>query len=209
MVPDAFYAAPASLPIGPGALLRTEPFDRGVPANAHAWRVLYTTTDAHGAAALSSALVMLAKDAPAGPRRVVNWTHGTTGAARGCAPSMLAEPFANMPGLAGLLERGWLLVATDYAGLATADAHPYLIGEGEAHSALDALRAVRRMPEVKVAERTVVWGHSQGGHAALWTGIVAPGYAPELVIAGVAAAAPASDLRPMIDAVQHTRSAGS
>jgi pimeloyl-ACP methyl ester carboxylesterase len=39
----------------------------------------------------------------------------------------------------------------------------------------------------------VVWGYSQGGHAALWTGIVGPRYAPELEILGVAAiAAPAN-----------------
>jgi pimeloyl-ACP methyl ester carboxylesterase len=36
--------------------------------------------------------------------------------------------------------------------------------------------------------RTVVWGHSQGGHAALWTGIIAR-YAPEVEIVGIAAIA--------------------
>ena len=51
----------------------------------------------------------------------------------------------------------------------------------------------------------MVWGHSQGGHAALWTGIVAPTYASDVPIAGVAAAAPASDLKPLLDTVQHTR----
>ena len=40
----------------------------------------------------------------------------------------------------------------------------------------------------------MVWGHSQGGHAALFTGIIAKAYAPELDLLGVAAAAPATDL---------------
>jgi pimeloyl-ACP methyl ester carboxylesterase len=50
------------------------------------------------------------------------------------------------------------------------------------------------MPELSLAEQTVVWGHSQGGGAALWTGILAPSYAPDANVIGVAALSPASDL---------------
>ena len=39
-----------------------------------------------------------------------------------------------------------------------------------------------------------MWGHSQGGQAALFTALIAQGYAPELTLLGVAAAAPATDL---------------
>jgi len=202
--PGAFYIAPAAVPAEPGMLLRREAFERAVPAGARAWRILYTTTDARGAAAQSSAIVMVSRSAPPGPRPVVAWTHGTTGAVPGCAPSLLADPFANVPALAALVERGWIFVATDYAGQATRGPHPYLIGEGEARSALDAVRAARRMADLQVGPQTVVWGHSQGGNAALWTGILAPSYAPDVALAGVAAAAPASDLQPLIDAVQHT-----
>ncbi len=38
---------------------------------------------------------------------------------------------------------------------------------------LDALRAARTLTDVQLGVNTVVWGHSQGGHAALWTGAVA------------------------------------
>ena len=38
-----------------------------------------------------------------------------------------------------------------------------------------------------------MWGHSQGGHAALWTEPVAADYAPELRILGTAALAPVTD----------------
>lgn len=78
-------------------------------------------------------------------------------------------------------------------------AHPYLIGQGEARSVLDAVRAARQMPELDLAERTVVWGHSQGGHAALWTGAIGPSYAPEVDLIGVAALAPASNLVALVD----------
>jgi acetyl esterase/lipase len=44
-----------------------------------------------------------------------------------------------------------------------------------------------------------VWGHSQGGQAALFTGLIARSYAPELTLLGVAAAAPATDLVTLMD----------
>ena len=45
----------------------------------------------------------------------------------------------------------------------------------------------------------MVWGHSQGGQAALFTGMIARTYAPELALLGVAAAAPATDLATLMN----------
>ena len=70
-----------------------------------------------------------------------------------------------------------------------------MIGEGEARATLDSIRAARQMSEPSLGKRMVVWGYSQGGHAALWTGIVGPRYAPELEILGVAAIAPAANIK--------------
>ncbi|WP_067856439.1 lipase family protein [Nocardia shimofusensis] len=193
---EDFYSAPDSVPAESGVLLRAEPFARGdIPAEARAWRILYSTVDAHGSAALSSGLVLVPRDAPAGPLPVVAWAHGTTGFATGCAPTLLPEPLAAgaLPALPQLLAEGWALVATDYTGLGTAGPHPYLIGHGEGTSVLDAVRAARQLPDIDLDDRTVVWGHSQGGHAALWTGVLAPGYAPDANVVGVAAMAPAAD----------------
>jgi len=55
------------------------------------------------------------------------------------------------------------------------------------------------MRALTLGDRTVVWGHSQGGHAALWTGITAPRYAPDVSLAGVVAIAPAADMRHILD----------
>ena len=44
-----------------------------------------------------------------------------------------------------------------------------------------------------------MWGHSQGGHGALWTGQIAGDYAPELTLRGIAGMAPASDLYRLAD----------
>jgi alpha-beta hydrolase superfamily lysophospholipase len=69
---------------------------------------------------------------------------------------------------------------------------------------LDATRAAGRVGRLRLDRRTVVWGHSQGGHAAIWTGIVGPRYAPELEIVGVAAAAPATDLYELAIGIKNT-----
>ena len=203
-VPDAFYVALDPAPEDPGRLLRQEPFERNLPAGARAWRILYTTTRANDAPALGSAIVMVARRAGATARPVIAWTHGTTGVVPGCAPSLLAEPFANVPALAALIERDWIYVAADYVGQGTAGPHPYLIGEDEGRSALDAVRAARQIEGLNAGAATVVWGHSQGGNAALWTAIVAPSYAPDVPVAGVAAIAPATDLPALVEELQHT-----
>jgi pimeloyl-ACP methyl ester carboxylesterase len=201
---DAFYDAPAGHASQPGTLLRQEAYERGVPARAQAWRILYGTTRQNGTPAVASAIVMVSRTATHAPRPVIAWTHGTTGVAPGCAPSLLDDPFANVPALPELIHKGWIYVATDYVGQGTVGPHPYLVGEGEARSALDSIRALRQMTGLRAGDDTVVWGHSQGGHAALWTGILAPEYAPELNLLGVAAVAPASDLQSLLESVSDT-----
>jgi acetyl esterase/lipase len=198
--PDAFYSARPSG--APGTVLRVEPFTRGVPAGARASRVLYATTDAAGRPAIGSAIV-LAPRGP-GPHPIVLWTHGTTGVAPGCAPSLLAQPFANVPALPAAIAREWVVVAPDYVGLGTPGPHPYLIGAAVARGALDAVRAAARMPDLSVGRQVAVWGHSQGGHAALWVGQLAPTYAPDVRLVGVAALAPATELPAMLRRIQGT-----
>ena len=43
---------------------------------------------------------------------------------------------------------------------------------------LDSVRAARDWPDASGSDRFAVWGHSQGGHAALYTGELAARYAP-------------------------------
>lgn len=197
--PDAFYAAPASVPAQPGQLLRSEPYTREIPAGARAWRILYTTTRDEGVPAVASGLVVVPGGRASGIP-VVAWAHGTTGAAPGCAPTVL-DPFeaGAFFSVDAVLARGWAYVGTDYVGLGTEGPHPYLIGQGEGRSVLDSVRAARQLTDAGLGEQTVVWGHSQGGHAALWTGVLAPDYAPDVPLAGVAALAPASNLPGLID----------
>lgn len=198
-VVDDFYAAPRAVPDEPGQLIRSVPFTRGLPSNATAWRILYTTTRGDGSAAVASGLVVVPREGE-GPWPVIDWTHGTTGYAQNCAPSLAKEPFESGAFflLDQVIDNGWALVATDYIGLGTEGPHPYLIGPDTAHATLDAARAARQLDDARLGEQNVVWGHSQGGGAALWTGALSDQYAPDLDIDGVAALAPASNLPALV-----------
>lgn len=196
--PGAFYTPPPTPPAEPGILLRSEAYDTDIPAGAKGWRILYTSRLEDGSPTVASAIVVL-PDIPAqGPRPVIAWAHGTTGIAPGCAPSTSPAPFGGTPGMDEVVERGWAMVATDYAGMGAPGHHAYLVGQVAAYSVLDSVNAARQMADWQLGDRVVVWGHSQGGHAALWTGIRAGADAPELEIAGVAAMAPVTELAAML-----------
>ncbi|HMO00078.1 MAG TPA: lipase family protein [Miltoncostaeaceae bacterium] len=208
--PGAFYEPPGgSEDAAPGTLLRDEPFTAGIPDGATAWRILYSTTGMDGRPVAVSGLVIAGAAARAwpGPRPVLAWAHGTIGVARGCATSLLDDPsVALAKPMDRILEQGWVVVATDYPGLGGPGAHPYLAGEETGRAVIDSVRAARALDTgVELDARYAVWGESQGGHAALWTGQVATaGHAPELTLVGVGAAAPASDLGPMLTAALGT-----
>ncbi|MBM7366243.1 lipase family protein [Gordonia hydrophobica] len=197
--PDAFYQASADGE--PGTLLRVEPHTAGVPAGARAWRILYTTENEAGRPAVAGGLVVAAAQQSTTPVPVIAWAHATTGVAQGCAPSLMRDPFGadSMPALSRALAAGWAVVAPDYIGLGTAGPHPYLIGRSEARSVLDAVRAARSVDQLNLSHQTVLWGRSQGGHAALWADVVGAQYAPDVPLAGVAAAAPTADLRALAE----------
>ena len=194
-VVDGFYDPPAEVPQGHGRLIRTGEYLGREPDRGTVSRILYTTRNARGGAAVGSAMVIVPDDPPPGPLPVIVWNHGTTGVARGCAPS-LADGTATkwaIPALERMLARGWVVVAPDYSGQGAPGDFPYLIGTGEARSALDAVLAAGEIDDLVLSPETVVWGHSQGGHAALWTTQIAPTYAPGIDVLGTAVFAPAAN----------------
>lgn len=198
--PAAFYGRALPAGAAPGTLIDREPFTRSIPAGAHAWRYLYATTRG-GRVVVASAVALLPSQTGA-ERPVVAWAHGTTGMVAGCAPSTLEKPFDNVPDIGAIVRSGWVYVGTDYPGLGTSGGHAYLIGEDAAHAVLDAVRAARKLPDAGLGAKVVLWGHSQGGNATLWSGMQAAKIAPELHIAGVAALAPASDLKALVAATK-------
>ena len=168
----------------------------GTPAGMRAWRVAYWTTgaDAH-VIRVTGMVIAPAARSNGKPRRVIAWTHGLIGIAQRCAPSLGESNFTVIPALNEVIRRGYTVVAPDYPGLGSDMVHPVLVGVSEGRSVLDAVRAARAIPESDAGSRFAVWGESQGGHAALWTGQLWRAYAPDLQLVGIAAIVPPTDLR--------------
>jgi acetyl esterase/lipase len=107
--------------------------------------------------------------------------------------------------MTGPLERGWVIALTDYEGLGTPGPHPYLVGESEGRAVLDSVLAAHELDlGLELSDRYAVWGHSQGGHAALFAGQLAPEQLPEHELVGVVALAPATRLADNLAAVEGT-----
>ena len=190
-----FYYASEAESIGePGSIIRQEPM-WGAPAGGSAHRVLYRSTASDGRPiAVSGVIILPAGPPPTGGWPIVAWAHPTTGIVPHCAPSLAMFIFQQIAGSRQLLEQGFAIAATDYPGLGTPGPHPYLVGVSEARAVIDSVRALRSFPGMGNSNRYAVWGHSQGGQASLFTGMISKTYAPELRLVGVAAAAPATDL---------------
>ena len=207
--PGAFYSAPEVLPGPPGTLIRSEivsPFLDGAIAH----RVLYVTSGSDGQPITSSGLVIVPTGpVPTGGRPVMAFTHGTVGIARNCALSLLPGDTYGpaIPGIRDFLDAGFVVAATDYAGLGSEATTGYLVGSSQAFSTLDSVRAAIAMPETGASNRFAAFGESQGGQAALFTGQYAAEYAPELELVGIAAAAPATDLTALFRATREPPSA--
>lgn len=197
---DAFYIPPTPLPDGkPGDVLRARPVD--APAGTKGWRILYLSTTVHGAPVAVSGLLFAPDPLRSGRSLpVLAVAHGTTGLGDRCAPSKLAEQEENSVEIMGLpraVTSRYVVAATDYEGLGTPGVHPYVVGLSEGRNVLDSIRAAQRFPRAgaSVASKSVVWGHSQGGGAALLAGELASAYAPDANLVGVAAGAPAAELK--------------
>lgn len=176
-----------------GDLIGAEPV-ANAPSGMAAWSIRYWTTDDRGQVRQVTGMVAAPRDGGRGyPRRVIAWTHGTWGTAAQCAPSLSPRFFELTPAL-DAVRSGYVVVAPDYPGLGSSGPHPYLVGTVTARSTLDAVRAAQQIAAASAGNRFVVWGESQGGHAALWTGQLAGVDGAGLQLLGVAAGAPPTDL---------------
>jgi predicted esterase len=203
--PDAFYVVPDPLANGrPGTILRSQDIAHP-PAGTLGWKLLYISRSHTGKRTALSAVVFVPNRAAASNgRNVVVFAHPVVGIDTRCAPSLDPSSWPKIPGLMRFLRAGDAVVMPDYEGLGTAGSHPLFVGPALGRATLDAVRAANRFEPAAASTRFVAWGFSQGGHSALFAGQEAERYAPELELAGVAAAAPASDLGPLFDANRRT-----
>jgi len=112
---SAFYVAEKQVLAGPpGSVIRLEGM-MGAPAGASAYRILYRSRGLHDEPiAVSGVVVVPPGPAPAGGRPIVAWAHPTTGVVQGCAPSRALFIFQQIQGLRQMVERRYVVAATDY-----------------------------------------------------------------------------------------------
>jgi predicted esterase len=205
---NAFYTPPSPLPSAPhGTVIWARPLTTGaaLPSAASNTLVLYHTTAIDGKDRAVSGTVAVPKGTP--PHDgwpVISWAHGTTGDAPQCTPSLDAPSGPEhaylgpiWPVLDALVAHGYAVVQTDYEGQATPGVHPYLVGTAEARDVTDMVRAARALAP-QLSTRWVAMGHSQGGHAVLFTTATAAGWASELQLLGGVAEAPGAFISPFI-----------
>ena len=201
----SFYSVPSRLhPASPGTLVGYQRVD--TPAlHAATYRVMYHSRSVTGKDVIVTGLVAVPQTSPpTAGYPVISWGHGTDGQADSCAPSLRPDDFGDLGASQAnfLLDRGYELTATDYEGLGTPGRPPYLVGVSEARGTIDIVRAARHIPLAHASDRYLVWGHSEGGQAALFALHIAGQWAPELHLVGVVAGAPPSQLTLLYQAVK-------
>jgi pimeloyl-ACP methyl ester carboxylesterase len=191
---DALYAVPSPIPDAPhGTLLKYQEVIPSSVDGARTYRIMYSSRSVADQPIVETgvALVPLVA-APADGRVTLTIAHGTTGIADECAPSKAAQGL-EIAGMGPVAKQGWLVALADYEGMGTPGRHPYLVGESEGRSVVDAALAVRSLPGADAGPKLAIAGYSQGGHGALWAGQVAPTWAPQLTVVGTFAGAPATE----------------
>ncbi|MBB1244317.1 lipase [Streptomyces durbertensis] len=215
-----FYQPPASLPANNGDVIRAEPATfyldplKLIKVNADVQRIMYRSTDGQGRPTAVTGTVITPK-APwigKGERPLVSYAAGTQGIGDHCAPSRQLAAGSEYEGLfvKGLVARGYAVVMTDYEGLGTPGRHTYVNRKTSGNAVLDAARAAQRLPgsRVPAAGPVAVTGYSQGGGAAAAAAELAPTYAPELHLKGVAAGAVPAELNAVAKRLDRSPYAG-
>jgi pimeloyl-ACP methyl ester carboxylesterase len=203
--PDSFYRVPDPFPQRPpGTVFRTH---RVEGTGFKVWVVLYHSRSRKNEDVLVSGVVAIPDTKPPpGGFPLVSFGHGTVGFTDAHAPSRSGNTGtpASFPDLFEFfLSRGYAFAASDYEGLGTPGPLQYEVALSAGRSVLDMARAARRLTEKAIGNRVAVFGHSEGGHAALAAGELAPRYAPDLDVRGVAASAPGANLPAIVHRRYH------
>lgn len=194
---DKFYdAAATNAPAG--SLIRAENYAGWkLPAGATGTRMLYNSRDASGKPDVTSAAVVVpAGQPPAGGWPVIAWAHGTSGVAQQCAPTLMKDLYYG-DYLAGFLNAGYAVVATDYSGLGAGQDHQYIDSVANGNDVRYSVAAARSAVPT-LSDRWIAVGHSQGGQA-VWGAARQQVKEPVGQFLGAVALAPATAIDDMIN----------
>ncbi|MCJ1465568.1 hypothetical protein MMC07_004186 [Pseudocyphellaria aurata] len=176
---DPFYTVPGEVAeVTPGTLLKLEKdvdtTKYTLPPATALSRIMHQSENINGARVPTAAYVLW----PYSPRSqpdgypIVAWAHGTSGLTANSAPSHHKNLWQHFFGPYQLALQGYVVVATDYAGLgvdrhASGEkiVHQYLACPSHANDVVYSVEAAQAaFPEL--SKEFVVIGHSQGGGAA-------------------------------------------
>lgn len=196
----------AAAPERPGELLSPPVPSQGYPAldslAAESLKIRYRSTSGiDGSPTSVSGVVFVPKgNPPPGGWVVASVAHATAGVTTDCAPSNFPNLLGSLPEAVVSLSEDYVVVISDYQGLGSPGVHPYLEPKTAAYNVIDAVRAAREAVP-NTSDRWIAFGQSQGGQAVWAANEQAAEYGSGLNLTGVVAASPATDLRPMAEAV--------
>ena len=189
---------PAPAAVHPGLLVNATPVTLtpgDYAPDTRAWTIKYRSVSETGAGITVSGAVLAPKDSgPTTP--IVAYAPGTSGLGDQCAPSRNLGALDPQLWVEKYTQLGYAVAISDYEGLGTPGPHTYNVGYSEGHAVLDAVRAAWSVPGANLSStaRVAAVGYSQGGFAAGWAAQLAPSYAPDINLTGVASGAPPADL---------------
>jgi pimeloyl-ACP methyl ester carboxylesterase len=198
---SAFYDPPKRLPVQrDGAVIWVRRFDDGPALRSAAvnYRVLYETVAADGHFTAVSGMVAIPRGTPPPAGwPIISWAHGTSGNAPQCAPSRFPKNDLEQRAMDAFVRRGYAVAQTDYEGNGTPGIHPYMVAASLARDVTDIVRAAREI-DPRIGKKWIAMGHSEGGQAALDTGMLGQRWAPELDLVGAVAYAPATHMEGLV-----------
>lgn len=166
-----------------GQVIKKEKIDTSIKG-AQAWKIAYISSDVAGRKTIATGTIIApVGPAPKGGRPILAWAHGTTGSAQNCGPSQIIDPTRRLneyfladgnswtdfgiPNGQEFIDQGYAVVATDYQGQGGGGQHQYAVAATNGMDAINSARAAGSMKEVGAGKKTVIYGWSQGGGAAI------------------------------------------
>jgi pimeloyl-ACP methyl ester carboxylesterase len=215
---DSIYGDPGALPDGKGVVVKCHEDPNlskdslqkrlddlgykgtGLSSGARTLRVTFTTErgDAANTRSVSSALVYIPTDPRANDLPVVVAARGSRGQGPDCTASKRKEGLGvndDLDRLAfSLVGHGYAVIIPDLPGYANFNApgnppSAYNDARDVGKATLDGTKALKQLYP-KLSDKTVIVGHSQGGHSALAALSLADSYGVQGTVAGVAVYAP-------------------
>ncbi|NNH69515.1 lipase [Nocardia uniformis] len=181
---DGFYAPPGNLAdFAPGDVInhRLVP-THGFPG-ATVWQLAYRSTNSGGAPITAVTTLLLPPGG--GARPLVSYQPFVNSLGLQCAPShsLINGSLQEAPALNLLLARGWAVAIPDHLGPTSAYGAARMGGQ----VTLDGIRAVKRFGPAGLGASPVgLAGYSGGAMSTGFAAALAPAYAPELPLVGVA-----------------------